>query len=62
MISEILRKKIKIEYKKTTKQLHYVTTPYSFNPKKAKKINPKTYLDLGQGLLGLIENIYQKKL
>ena len=33
-------------------------SPYSFNPRTAKKITSNQHIDLGQGLLTLIEKIY----
>lgn len=41
--------------------LHYQITPYSFQPKIARKLVRTSYLDLGQGLLDLIGQIYQAR-
>ena len=40
-------------------KLHYEVTPYSFNPKIAHKLVGNDYLDLGQGLLTLLDEIYR---
>jgi UDP-glucose 4-epimerase len=36
---------------------HYGYTPYRYTPKQAKKIVPQEFVDLGQGLLDIIEEI-----
>lgn len=37
---------------------HFAITPYSFRPKTAKKLVANPYLDMGQGLLECLEEIY----
>jgi len=39
---------------------HYGNTPYRYTPKSAKKLVPLEFVDLGQGLLDLIEEIHQE--
>jgi UDP-glucose 4-epimerase len=41
---------------------HFVITPYSFRPKTAKKLVANPYLDMGQGLLECLEEIYLEEL
>ena len=60
MINEILGNKIKIESRPMDSKIHYKITPYTFTPKIAKKYISTYYLDLGQGLLQCIEEIYKK--
>ncbi|MHC9543667.1 MAG: NAD-dependent epimerase/dehydratase family protein [Vulcanimicrobiota bacterium] len=60
MIKEILNNKIDIEYIPTTSNLHYEITPYSFAPRIARKIMRNSYLDLGQGMLDCIQEIYKE--
>lgn len=60
MIKEMLDNKIKIEYARPSVNYHYEITPYVFTPKLAKRIAPKTYLDLGQGIFKSIQNAYQE--
>lgn len=60
MIKEILSNDIKIEFSVPKTGLHYEITPYTFSPKLAKRYMSKTYLDLGQGLLKMLEEIYGK--
>ena len=60
MIQEILNKKIKIVYKKDKKNNeHYKTTPYNFNPKRSFKIVPNEFIDLGEGLLEIVEKNFK---
>ena len=58
MINEILGKKIKIKYSGRRLASHYEITPYSFKPIIAKKLNLNSEIDLGEGILDLIYNIY----
>ncbi|MBV9465794.1 MAG: NAD(P)-dependent oxidoreductase, partial [Solirubrobacterales bacterium] len=37
---------------------HFTRTPYSFRPKLARKLVANPYLDMGQGLLECLEEIY----
>ncbi|MBU1083903.1 MAG: NAD(P)-dependent oxidoreductase [Candidatus Omnitrophota bacterium] len=64
MINEILGGKIGIEYlgkKKDVPERHYTITPYSYNPRIAKKLVDHYYLDLGQGLLDCVEKFKSKE-
>lgn len=60
MIKEIMSNKIEIEYLPSIDNFHYEITPYSFTPKIAKKLVAKTYLDMGQGILECLNEIYHK--
>jgi len=60
MINEMLDNKIELEFMPANSNLHYEITPYSFNPKIAKKYVSKYYLDIGQGLLQCLEEAYKK--
>ena len=57
---EILNNEIKITYDNKNYEGHYQLTPYSFRPKVAVKLTPKTHHDLGQGILDCIYNEYEK--
>ncbi len=59
MIREMLDNKIEIEFADPKDNYHYEITPYTFAPKLAKRLVSKTYLDLGQGILKLIQSIYK---
>jgi len=60
MIKEILNDNIDVGFTGNEKKDHYILTPYTFNPKVAKKIVLNEYHDLGQGLLEQISDIYKK--
>ena len=60
MIGEILGNNLKLEYEKRQDSGHYIMSPYSFNPKIGKKLTPALHVDLGQGLLRVIEEQYKK--
>lgn len=60
MIREMLSNKIELEFLPTDSSLHYEITPYTFNPKIARRVVSDSYLDLGQGLLQCLEEIYKK--
>ena len=36
---------------------HYVRTPYAYQPKLGRKYSPSMHVDLGQGLLELIDEV-----
>ena len=38
---------------------HYTSTPYRYTPKQARKLVPDEFIDLGEGILELVEEIYQ---
>jgi UDP-glucose 4-epimerase len=58
MVKEILDNRIGIEYLPARESFHYEITPYNFSPKLAKRIVHKSYIDLGQGILTCIQNMY----
>jgi UDP-glucose 4-epimerase len=58
MIKEVLNNEISIEFKTPENNLHYEITPYNFVPKLAQRIQRKTYIDLGQGILDCIQRAY----
>jgi len=60
MIREILGNKIELEFLPADSRLHYEITPYTFNPKIARRFVSNSYLDLGQGLLQCIEELYKQ--
>ena len=39
---------------------HYRMTPYRYTPKPAKKIVASEFIDIGQGILNLVEEITQE--
>ena len=62
MLFEILGKKINVKYQKNEiNTSHYGYTPYRYKPKSSMKMVPIEYVDLGQGLLDIIEDVYKVK-
>jgi UDP-glucose 4-epimerase len=55
MLSEILGLPQDVEF--VEKKGHYVRTPYAFRPQLGRKYVPPMHVDLGQGLIELIEDI-----
>ncbi len=39
---------------------HYTMTPYRYTPIKAKKLVPEEFMDVGQGILELVEEIHKE--
>ena len=61
MIKEILNNEVEIEFQPVTKgSNHYNITPYSFTPKIGDKYFSKRHIDMGQGILESIHEIYGK--
>lgn len=60
MIKEMLDNKIELEFLPAESTIHYEITPYSFNPKVAKRFISNYYMDLGQGILDLLSSIYKE--
>ena len=62
MIFEIEGKKVNIKYlDKHIDTSHYGNTPYRYTPKPSMKITPTEFVDLGQGILNIIEEIHNNK-
>jgi len=64
MVRGMLNGRVNIEYRArdegaAASNLHYQFSPYTFNPRIAQKVMRTSYVDLGQGLLDLIEQIYR---
>ena len=60
MVREMLENRIELEFLPSESSVHYEITPYSFNPKIAKKLVSEYYLDMGQGLLQCLRDIYKE--
>ena len=60
MINEIMDNKAKIEYLDEHMEGHYEVTPYTFRPRVAKKYIGRTSVDLGQGILDTIYDVYKE--
>ena len=55
MIGEMLGKELVIEYQNDPNSGHYQITPYAFMPKVGRKLVPPLTVDLGQGILRVME-------
>ena len=60
MINEMMDNKIDIEYLNERMVGHYELTPYTFRPRMAKKYTGRTSVELGQGLLDTIYDVYKE--
>ena len=58
MIREILQTDIRFEFADSPPMGHYNATPYSFIPKVGHKLVGNLYMDMGQGLLECLHEIY----
>ena len=60
MISEMFQSDINVAMHPSDSATHYKMSPYSFNPKMAKKLISNPHIDLGQGILNLIEELHKE--
>lgn len=57
MLAEILGRPDSVEFLEGDQVGHYVRTPYAYQPKLGRKYIPPMHVDLGQGLLQLIDEV-----
>lgn len=57
MLAEILGVSASVDFRDENYAGHYVRTPYAYLPKLGRKYTPQLHVDLGQGLLQLIEDV-----
>ena len=60
MINEILSNKIEIVMQPSLRKEHYNLTPYNFSPSLGRKLVNNPHIDMGQGLLQCIADLYQQ--
>ena len=61
MIFEIVGLEVNVAFTDAGKSPgHYTMTPYRYTPRKAKKLISAEYVDIGQGILDLVEEINQE--
>lgn len=62
MIREILGDAVEVEFREALPREHghYKLTPYSFQPRMGRKLVSAYYVDMGQGLLNCLEDIYAR--
>ncbi len=60
MFQEILGREIAVEYRPAEgpRSSHYSVTPYAFTPKPGRKVVTTEYVDMGQGLLQMVEELH----
>ena len=62
MIFEISGKAPRIKYIDSDRHdYHYTMTPYRYTPKKARKLTPSEFVDIGQGILEIVEEISREE-
>jgi UDP-glucose 4-epimerase len=62
MLAEILGKDpSSVEFIESEQVGHYIRTPYSYQPKPGRKYIPPFHMDLGQGLLQLIDEVKNRE-
>ena len=60
MIQEMLHGDVLIDMQPSTRKAHYTLTPYNFSPKPGKKLTANPHIDMGQGLLQCMAEIYEE--
>ena len=61
MIREILGEDFEVILQNSGYVNHYRITPYSFQPTMSRKMVANTYVDMGQGILECIKQVYKEK-
>jgi UDP-glucose 4-epimerase len=59
MIKEMLGNKLEIEILPVERKAHYKLTPYNFSPKLGRKMTNNPHIDMGQGLLQCMAEVYE---
>lgn len=57
MINEIFNNSLNINIKRNHKKTHYRNTPYSYQKNSVKKLTNNPHIDLGEGLIEIIESL-----
>lgn len=60
MIADMLPKPIELKFEQNSNNDHYEITPYSFSPRMGKKYSQALHVDLGQGILKVIEELHKE--
>ncbi len=61
MLAEIMGLIGEVDFRNESYAGHYVRTPYSYQPKLGRKYTPPLHVDLGQGLLQLIDEVRRRE-
>ena len=59
MIKEMLGGDVKINFKNERPGHHYTVSPYTFSPKLGKKLIATSFVDIGQGILQVMDEIFR---
>jgi UDP-glucose 4-epimerase len=60
MLAEMLDLNESVQFVEGEQTGHYIRTPYAYQPKLGRKYVPPMHVDLGQGLLQLIDNVREQ--
>ena len=60
MIKEMLHNQVEIHIEPSTRDAHYTNTPYNFSPKLGKKMIQDPHIDMGQGLLQCMADVFDR--
>jgi UDP-glucose 4-epimerase len=60
MVNEIMNNSLEIEILPSERKAHYKITPYNFSPKLGRKLVNNPHIDMGQGLLLCMAEIFEK--
>lgn len=60
MIKEIMGNRVELKFVSSTRKAHYKMSPYNFSPKLGKKMVSNPHVDMGQGLLLCMTEVYDK--
>jgi UDP-glucose 4-epimerase len=60
MINEIMGNELTIKLLPSSRKAHYKITPYNFSPKLGKKLICNPQVDMGQGIIQCISELYEK--
>jgi UDP-glucose 4-epimerase len=60
MIREMVGSNVTIDIRPSQRKAHYKITPYNFSPKLGRKLVNNPHIDMGQGLLQCMAELYEK--
>jgi UDP-glucose 4-epimerase len=62
MFQEILGKRVEVDYRHDSGpgSGHYAVTPYAYTPRPGRKLVTTHYVDMGQGLLRMVEDLHHE--
>jgi UDP-glucose 4-epimerase len=62
MFQEILGRRVDVDYREPEGpgSGHYAVTPYAYTPKPGRKLVTTHYVDMGQGLLRMVEDLHRE--